>query len=95
MDNISVEIYSTPDGPRYVAGIQDAKDKTCYKDFFESEKLSEVKEVAKADNNGLEIIIFDRNLQQIIERITPEKTLAEEPKQENKPLTRRKRRKHE
>ncbi len=36
--------YSTIDGPRYTVGMRSDTDPCCYKDFFETEKLSEAKE---------------------------------------------------
>lgn len=63
--------YSTPDGPRYTASLQTIKDKTCYKDFFESEKLAETTEAAKAEalKTGRAAMIFDRRVHEVIQRI--------------------------
>jgi hypothetical protein len=76
--------HSTPDGPRFVASIQDAKDKSLYKDFFESEKLGETKlraeqEVAAV---GRPALIFDRHEHWVIDKILPEGEAVEPPKEE-------------
>lgn len=59
---------STPDGPRYVASITSCSDLSCYKDFFESEKLEEAKE--KADEAALKYqfsaLVYDRKVGGII-----------------------------
>jgi len=61
---------STPDGPRYVTGIQDEKEKCCYKDFYETETLYEAKEKAdeKSDKVNRSAIVFDRKLMEIVHR---------------------------
>ena len=61
---------STLDGPRYIAGIQDEKDKCCYKDFFETETLYEAKEKAdeKSEKVNRSAIVFDRKLMEIVHR---------------------------
>lgn len=47
---------------RYVSGLQDAADKSCYKDFFESNKLEEAKQQADecAETRQRSTIVFDR-----------------------------------
>jgi len=56
------------DGPRYVAGVQDDKDRSCYKDFFETETLHEAK--TKADEKSAKVkfstLVFDRKLMEIV-----------------------------
>lgn len=61
---------STPDGPRYVASLQDVKDRQCYKDFYESEKQEETKQQADeaAEKAGRSAIVFDRKMHEIIHR---------------------------
>ena len=72
--------HSTPDGPRYTVGLRSDTDPCCYKDFFETEVLSEAKEeaqkaVAKYNKN---VIIWDRKgCAGIIERYQAPK--GEEP----------------
>lgn len=72
--------YSTPDGPRYTVGLRSDADPCCYKDFFETETLSEAKEEAKKaiDKYNKGVIIWDRKgCTGIIERYEAPK--GEEP----------------
>lgn len=72
--------HSTPDGPRYTVGLRSDTDPCCYKDFFETETLSEAKEEAKkaVDKYSKGVIIWDRKgCTGIIERYEPPK--GEEP----------------
>ena len=70
------------DGPRFVASLQDVTDKSCYKDFFESEKLEVTKQKADdaAEKYQRSVIIFDRKMMEITYRkviqleVIPEKT---------------------
>jgi hypothetical protein len=73
--------------PRYVASIQDEKDKTCYKDFFESNKLDQTKVKAEQESKdvGRSVIIFDRKGFGIIERYVIEQEKVEV---EKKPIKR-------
>jgi hypothetical protein len=61
--------------PRYVASIQDKKDETCYKDFYESDRLDQVKAKAEQESKeaGRSVIVFDRKGLGIIERYVVEK----------------------
>ncbi len=56
--------YPPNDGPRYVAGLQDAKQTNLYKDFFESEALDKVKAQASAEakSQGRPCIVYDRKV---------------------------------
>ena len=62
---------STPDGPRYVASLQDVTDPSCYKDFFEGEKQEEAKEraEAKAKEAGRSTLVYDRKAMAIIHKV--------------------------
>ena len=74
--------HSTRDGPRYTVGLQDVKDKTCYKDFFETEKLIDAKEKAIEGMNKHKraTIVWDRTGAGIIHRETPpEQVVQEQP----------------
>ena len=64
---------STPDGRRYVAGLQDTVDPCCYKDFYEGEKQGEAIEKAQAaaDKHRRKAIVYDRKGMGIIHRCTP------------------------
>lgn len=77
--------------PRYVASIQDEKDKTCYKDFYESDKLDQTKSKAEQESKdvGRSVIIFDRKGMGIIERYVIEQ---EKTEPEKKPIIKRGRR---
>lgn len=68
------------DGPRFVASLQDVTDLQCYKDFFESEKLSEAKEKADeaAEKHKRSVLVFDRMLCEI----TYKKVVEQEKKPE-------------
>jgi hypothetical protein len=70
---------STPDGPRYVAGLQDVADTSCYKDFFENEVFEKVKENADAaaDKNQRTAIVYDRKLMAITHKKVIVKTVEE------------------
>jgi hypothetical protein len=48
--------------PRYVAGLRDVTDSSCYKDFFESDTLEEAQKEADfaAEKHGRNTIVFDR-----------------------------------
>lgn len=54
--------HSTPDGPRYTVGLRSDTDPCCYKDFFETEVLSEAKEEAQkaVEKYSKGVIIWDR-----------------------------------
>jgi hypothetical protein len=87
---------STPDGPRYVASLQDVADPVCYKDFFEGEKQEEAKEKAeaKAQEAGRSTLVYDRKAMAIIHKVTVERADAPAAKVAPvKPSTRGKKRK--
>ena len=48
--------------PRYVVGLQTADDRSCYKDFFETNKFEEAKTKADeaAEKNQRSTLVFDR-----------------------------------
>jgi len=70
------------DGLRYTASLQDKTDFSCYKDFFESEKLEEAKTECDeaADKNQRSAIVFDRKLPGIVYRKVIEREKKEEVK---------------
>jgi hypothetical protein len=70
------------DGLRYTAGLQDATDVCCYKDFFESEKLDEAKRECEeaAARSQRSAIVYDRKLMEIVYR----KVIEREKKVEEK-----------
>lgn len=74
---------STPDGPRYIASLQDVIDLSCYKDFFESEKfeVAKVKAEDAAEKHQRSAIVYDRKLM----AITHKKVIEKEKKVEEKP----------
>lgn len=76
---------STPDGPRYVASLQDVVDLSCYKDFFESEKFENAKVKAEdaAEKHQRSAIVYDRKLMAITHKKVIEKEKPEivKPKQ--------------
>jgi len=82
--NESLESQRPNGGPRYVASLQDTKERTCFKDFHEGEKLEEAKQ--QADKAGKkhcrEALVYDRIAMQIIYKFIPEK--KEEPVSEVK-----------
>ena len=82
--------HSTPDGPRFVASLQDVKNKCLYKDFFESEKLGETKLRAQEAMEGhkRKVIIFDRVEHEIIERLDPEAPEEDIPEESSQPKKR-------
>lgn len=47
---------------RYVASLQDVADRTCYKDFFESNKFEETRQKAddEAEKYQRSTVVFDR-----------------------------------
>ncbi len=65
---------------RYTASLQDKTDFSCYKDFFESEKLEEAKKECDtaADKNQRSAIVFDRKLPGIVHRKVIEREKVEE-----------------
>jgi hypothetical protein len=72
------------DGKRFVASLQDVTDKSCYKDFFESEKLDETKQKVDeaVEKYQRSAIVFDRKMVEVIYRkviqskeVEPAKTL--------------------
>jgi hypothetical protein len=67
--------------PRYVASIQDEKDQSCYKDFYESDKLDQAKLKAEQESKdvGRSVIIFDRKGMGIIDRYVIEQEKKPEP----------------
>lgn len=48
--------------PRYVVGLQTVDDRSCYKDFFETDKLEEAKREADeaAERSQRSTLVFDR-----------------------------------
>ena len=48
--------------PRYVVSLQTVDDRSCYKDFFETDKLEEAKREADeaAEQNQRSTLVFDR-----------------------------------
>ena len=70
------------DGLRYTASLQDKTDKSCYKDFFESEKLEDAKKECDeaADKNQRSAIVYDRKLMSIVHRKVIETVKKEEEK---------------
>jgi hypothetical protein len=78
------------DGPRYVAGLQDKTDISCYKDFFEGDKAEEARQKAEdaAERHQRSTIVFDRKMQEIIHR----KVIASKTEVVEKPAPQQKRR---
>lgn len=70
---------STPDGPRYVASLQDVTDTSCYKDFFEGEVFEEAKAKAEeaADKHQRSTLVYDRKLMAITHKKVIEKAKTE------------------
>jgi hypothetical protein len=60
--------YPPEDGPRFVAGLQDVKERNLYKDFHDGTKLEDVKNVAivEAREEGRESIVFDRKIGMVV-----------------------------
>lgn len=80
---------STPDGPRYVVGLQDKADTSCYKDIYECETECESleKAQAEADANKRKTIVYDRKLFSIIHHcVSAEIKLAEEQATASAPI---------
>jgi len=71
------------DGKRFVASLQDVKDFSCYKDFFESDTLVAAKEKADeaAEKHQRSVLVFDREQSEV----TYKKVIDNQKKVEVKP----------
>lgn len=83
------------DGPRYVVGLRDVKEKNLYKDMIEGEKEGEAKQQAEelAAKEGRATIVWDRKNLEIIYRVAGKDDPVEKqepPKPEPKKRGRRK-----
>ncbi len=86
------------DGPRYVAGLRDPNDPTCYKDFFEGDKLAEVQAEADsaAERQKRNTIVYDRKMHDIIYRkVVQEEAKAAQPSKPAKTFRKTKKQKKE
>jgi len=56
--------------PRYVVGLQTVDDRSCYKDFFETDKLEEAKREADegAERNQRSTLVFDRKFGKVYKK---------------------------
>jgi hypothetical protein len=63
----------TQDGKRFVASLQKTADSNSYKDFFDSDNLTEAKTQAvnAAKRDGLKVLVFDRQNQEVSFRLDP------------------------
>ena len=82
------------DGPRYVTGLRDTVDLSCYKDILESDKYDEAKDKADlaAEKHQRNTIVFDRQDNGIIYRkvVQVETKIPPPPPKPQKQLRKRK-----